>query len=298
MKRFLFLRTLSCSLWMYILSLRGPMRFSNAFFLLLVVSSLTVAQDTKPADDKRPTGNVSFSPDMLDKNSDPCTDFYAYACGKWKAQNPIPSDQPAWGRFNELQERGQYVMRDILEKYSADDPKRSPVEQKIGDYYQACMDESAIEKRGTKPLAADLAKVAEIKSKQALATELITLHRAGANAMFTFDSTQDFKDASEVTAEVDQGGMALPDKDYYLKDDAKSVELRTQYVAHVQKMFELLGDSPAKAASEAKVVMDIETALAKGALDRVSRRDAQKVYHRIKREELAALTPDFNWNSY
>ncbi len=268
-------------------------------FLCLCVG-LTSAQANPPAssNERPPAGNVGFSVDMLDKSVDPCTDFYAYACSKWKAQNPIPSDRPSWGRFNELQERGEYIMRDILQRYTNADPKRSPVEQKIGDYYQSCMDESAIEKLGTKPLAEDLQRVAALKSKQDLAPELIRLHREGTNVLFSFDSTQDFGDATQVIAEADQGGMGLPDRDYYLKDDPKSVQLRNQYVAHVQKMLEFLGDAPDKAAAEAKAVLAVETSLAKGALDRVSRRDPNKVYHKMAGKELAALTPDFAWDKY
>ena len=219
--------------------------------------------------------------DFMDTSVDPCTDFYAYACSKWKAQNPIPSDRPSWGRFNELQERGEYIMRDILQKYTNDDAKRSAVEQKIGDYYESCMDEGAIEKLATKPLASEMDRIAALKSKQELAPELIQLHRQGTDVLFSFASTQDFGDATQVIAEADQGGMGMPDRDYYLKDDPKSVELRKQYVAHVQKMFELLGDAPEKAAGEAKSVLTIETALAKGALDRVSRRYPHKVYHKM-----------------
>jgi putative endopeptidase len=276
------------------------MYFFRVASIACLLAGLTFAQANPPAtsNEKRPTSNVRFSADMLDKSVDPCTDFYAYACSKWKAQNPIPSDRPSWGRFNELQERGEYIMRDILEKYTAADPKRSAVEQKIGDYYQSCMDEAAIEKLGTKPLAGDLERVAALKSKPELASEIIRLHREGADVLFSFDSTQDFGDATQVIAEADQGGMGLPDRDYYLKDDKKSVELRAQYVTHVQKMFELLGDSPAKAAAEAKAVMAIETSLAKGALDRVSRRDPNKVYHKMSGKELAALSPDFGWNRY
>jgi putative endopeptidase len=246
---------------------------------------------------KKP-GEVRFSPDMLDKSIDPCNDFYAFACSKWQAQNPVPADRPTWGRFNELQERGEYIVRDILEKAAAKTAGRTPYEQKIGDYYGSCMDESAIEKAGAKPLDGDLQSIASLKSKDDLAKEILRQHREGANVLFSFGSGSDFKNASQIIAEVDQGGLGLPDRDYYFKDDAKSVELRQKYVAHVQKMLELIGDTPAKAAAEAKAVMDIETGLAKGALDQTSRRDPQKVYHKLTNQELVALSPRFNWNVY
>jgi len=244
------------------------------------------------------TGEVRFSPDMLDKNIDPCNDFYAYACSKWQAQNPVPSDRATWGRFNELQERGEYIVRDILEKAAAKTTGRSANEQKIGDYYASCMDESAVEKAGTKPLTHDFDSIAALKSKADLAKEILRLHREGTDVLFNFGSESDFKNASQIIAVVDQGGLGMPDRDYYFKDDAKSVELRQKYVQHVQKMLELLGDAPDKAAAEAKVVMDIETGLAKGALDQTSRRDPQKIYHKVTNQELTALSPDFNWTVY
>ena len=274
------------------------MRLLKSAVFLLVSLSAALAQTNTPADTAKRSGNVSFSVDMIDKNVDPCTDFYAYACSKWQAQNPVPGDQPGWGRFNELQERGQFIVRDILSKYSANDSKRSAVEQKVGDYYQSCMDEGTIEKVGTQPLEQEFKKIDGIGSKQDLAKEAIALHRQGIHVLFSFGSDQDFKDATKVIAEADQGGLSLPDRDYYLKDDPKSVELRKAYVAHVQKMFELVGDPAEKAAAEAKSVMDIETGLAKGALDRVSRRDPEKVYHKMSAHELAALSPDFGWNVY
>jgi endothelin-converting enzyme/putative endopeptidase len=284
------------------LSMRGTMRFLKITslvlsLLLLAFLSLSLAQSGAPASQPK-TGHVSFTADMLDKNIDPCSDFYGYACSKWQAQNPIPGDHPSWGRFNELEERGEQTVRGILEKYSANDSKRSPVEQKIGDYYQSCVDEGAIEAAGTRPLSDEFKAIDGLKSKADLAKELIRLHRQAVGAVFTFTSDQDFKDATQTIAEADQGGMALPDRDYYIKDDPKSVELRKQYVDHVQKMFELLGDAPAKASAEAKSVMDIETGLAKGALDRVSRRDPAKIYHKLEAKDLAALSPDFNWNVY
>src|SRR2546429_2370913 len=282
--------------------MRGTMRFLKITslvlpLLLLAFLSLSLAQSGAPAAQPQ-TGHVSFTADMLDKNIDPCTDFYGYACSKWQAQNPIPGDHPSWGRFNELEERGEQTVRGILEKYAANDSTRSPVEQKIGDYYQSCIDEAAIEAAGTQPLADEFKAIDGLGSKADLAKELVRLHRQAVGAAFTFTSDQDFKDATQTIAEADQGGMALPDRDYYVKDDPKSVELRKQYVDHVQKMFELLGDSPTKSAAEAKSVMDIETGLAKGALDRVSRRDPNKVYHKLEAKDLAALSPDFNWNVY
>src|ERR1700732_163824 len=160
------------------------------------------------------------------------------------------------------------------------------------------MDEGAIEKAGTKPLDQDFHNIAAIQSKQELPKEIVRLHREGTDVLFGFDSGSDFKNASQIIAEVDQGGMGMPDRDYYFKDDAKSVELRKQYVDHVTKTFVLLGDKQPQAEAEAKVVMDIETGLAKGALDQTSRRDPQKIYHKLTNQELAALSPAFNWNTY
>ena len=250
-----------------------------------------------PATAKKPA-DVRFSPDLLDKRIDPCTDFYAYACSKWQAQNPIPSDRPGWGRFNELQERGEYIVRDILEKASADRPGRSADEQKIGDYYATCMDESAIEKAGTKALDPDFQSIAALKSKDELPKEIVRLHREGADALFRFGSGSDFKNASQMIAELDQGGLGLPDRDYYFKDDPKSVQLRQAYTDHVARMFQLLGDDATRAAVEAKVVMDIETGLAQGAYDQTTRRDPQKIYHKLPNRELTALNNAFNWNAY
>jgi endothelin-converting enzyme/putative endopeptidase len=273
------------------------MRSVPKFFFVCVLLVPTLWAQTGASTPKKP-GEVRFSPDMLDKSIDPCNDFYAYACSKWQAQNPVPADRPAWGRFNELQERGEYIVRDILEKAAAKTAGRTPYEQKIGDYYASCMDESAIEQAGAKPLDHDLQSIAALQSKSDLSKEAMRLHREGTDVLFGFGSGSDFKNASQIIAEVDQGGLGLPDRDYYFKEDAKSVELRQKYVQHVQKMFELLGDAPAKAAAEAKAVMDIETGLAKGALDQTSRRDPQKIYHKLSNQELAALSPSFNWNVY
>src|SRR5438477_11180970 len=193
-----------------------------AIALVLGASTLAPAQST-------PSGSIAtvrFSPGLLDQSIDPCTDFYAYACSKWQAQNPLPSDRPSWGRFNELQDRGEILVRGILEKYSANDPKRSPIEQKIGDYYSSCMDESAIEKAGAKVLEPTLYRIGALKSKDDFAKEAVRLHRDGISVFFEFSSQPDFKNAQQVISAAEQGGLGLPDRDYYLKDDEKSVEIR------------------------------------------------------------------------
>ena len=240
---------------------------------------------------------TGFSVDAIDKSVSPCTNFYQYACGNWLKNNPIPADQSTWGRFSELHERNQRILRDILETSGAK-TTRSPIEQKIGDYYGACMDEKGIDAKGTAPLKPYLDRVNALKDKKDLTDELIRLHTSGVGAMFSISSGQDLKNAEEVIANVDQGGIGLPERDYYFKDDPKSVELRKQYVAHVQRMFELLGQKPDVAAANAKTVMAIETALAKGSLDVTSRRDPNKIYHRMPVKNLAALAPSIDWQRY
>ncbi len=228
----------------------------------------------------------------------PCDDFYGYVCGVWRKENPIPADQPAWGRVNELAERNRETLRRILEAASADDPHRSADQRRIGDFYASCMDEKGIEAKGTAPLAPELERIAALKSKRELAPLVARLHAAGAGAFFGFSSEQDFKNATAVLALASQGGLGLPDRDYYLKNDAKSVEQRQSYTAHVERMLALLGEPPAAARADAAAVLEIETGLARGALDAVSRRDPAKLYHKMSRRQLAALTPSFDWNGY
>jgi endothelin-converting enzyme/putative endopeptidase len=212
--------------------------------------------------------------------------------------NPIPPEQSRWGRFDQLQERNREILREILEEDAKPSPQRDAVAQKIGDFYAACMDEKAIDARGLAPLEPELARIRALKQKSNLPAELARLHRLGVPALFDFSSGQDFQDATSVIAQADQGGLGLPDRDYYLKDDPKSVELRQKYVSHVQKMFELAGENPDEAKAHAATVLKIETDLAKASLDRVSRRDPQKVYHKMNKQQLATLSPGFAWARY
>jgi endothelin-converting enzyme/putative endopeptidase len=239
-----------------------------------------------------------FSIRAMDKTADPCNDFYQYACGTWLKENEIPRDRTGWSRFVEVSERNREVLHDILEKASANDPKRTPIEQKIGDYYASCMDEKAIDGKGLKPIQAELDRITALKDKSELPAEIAHLHSFRVNALFRFGSNADFKHASKMIAATDQGGLGLPDRDYYFKDDPTSVKQRDQYRQHVQNMFQLLGDDPEVAAKEAQTVLEIETALAGAALRRVERREPASLDHKMTMAELGKLSPAFNWNQY
>jgi putative endopeptidase len=231
----------------------------------------------------------------MNRAVDPCTDFFQFACGAWLATNPIPSDRPRWGRFDELQEHNYEILRRVLETAASSGETAT---KKIGDYYTACMDEAAIEKRGAAPLEQDLRRIRALGRVADLPGLLAGLHRIGVTAFFTFGAEADFRDAKTVIAIADQGGLGLPDRDYYFRDDARSAAIRTRYVEHVATLAGLLGAADARAATAAQTVMRVETALAKAALDNVSRRDPSRIYHRVTPAELQALTPSFNWSTY
>jgi endothelin-converting enzyme/putative endopeptidase len=239
-----------------------------------------------------------FDPGALNRNVDPCVNFYQYACGGWMAANPLPADQSRYGRFDALQERNRTLLKGVLEAAAANQGKRTSLEQKIGDYYAACMDEKTIEAKGLAAMRSDLNKIADISNPKKITGVVTHMYLIGSPAFFRFGSEQDAKDSAQVIPVLDQGGLALPDRDYYLKTDEKSVDIRNKYVALVKQIFVMLGSPAAEAEKKAAAVLAIETELAKGSLDRVSRRTPEKIYHKLTVAELVSLAPTFDWKSF
>jgi putative endopeptidase len=260
-------------------------------FILLVALSFSSLMAQTPA----PSG---IDLGAIDRAANPCNDFYQYACGTWMKNNPIPGDQSSWGRFQELAQTNRDILHTILEKAAVEKPGRTPAEQKIGDYYASCMDEKAADAKGSTPIRADLDRIGKLAGKELLAQEVAHLHGEGIGAFFRIGATQDPNDASKTIGSLGQGGLSLPDRDFYLKTDPKSLETRTKYEAHVQKMFELLGHDSTQSAAEAKTVLNIETALAQASADRVSLRDPQKRYNHKTLGDLDGLAPSFDWSAY
>jgi predicted metalloendopeptidase len=234
----------------------------------------------------------------LDKSVAACTNFYQFADGGWMAHHPIPPAYPTWGTFNELQERNRGVLREILESAAKAHAPEGSNEQKIGDFYGSCMDEKGIEAAGISPIEPEIDEIEKIGNLKDLESQVARLQGHGVGALFEVGSTQDFKNSSQVIGDLDQGGLALPDRDYYTREDEKSKQVREEYVKHVARMFELMGDGRNQSAAEAQTVMSIETRLARASMTLVQRRDPQAVYHPMSPSAIKTLAPAFSWDDY
>ena len=280
------------------ISPQGPAPAAMAATLPPGCDALTAAIQAGAAEGTAKTP-PAFDMANLDRSVSPCTDFHEFADGGWIKNHPIPAAYSRWGTFNILQEHNEDVLHSVLED-AAQNPKASTEAnwQKIGDFYASCMNEAQIESAGAKPLEPDFDRINAIKDVPSLEAEIAALNKQGVDVALEFGSSVDFKNSSMEIAEADQGGLGLPDRDYYLKTDAKSKQIRDRYVAHVTNIFKLIGDNPSTAPVEAATVLSLETELAKASMKREDLRNPDNVYHMMTLDQVKTLMPHFSWTAY
>jgi endothelin-converting enzyme/putative endopeptidase len=252
--------------------------------------------------DEQPLAALPHSPGLdvgsLDRSVDPCVDFYRHSCGGWQQKNPIPPDQAAWEVYSKLHEDNLRFLWGLLLDAAAQRPDRTAAEQKTGDYFAACMDRTAIDAAGMKPLVPLFTRIRALTGVKQAAGFMAALHAGDIDAMFRFGSEQDFANSTRVIASADAGGLGLPDRDQYVLAGAKPQALRDAYRAHIVRLFELAGESRPAATAAARTVLEIETALARASLTREQRRDPRRMYHRMTLAQLQRLAPAFDWPAY
>ncbi|MGA2852163.1 MAG: M13 family metallopeptidase [Terracidiphilus sp.] len=277
--------------------------------LALGALNLAAQQPAQPAAQMpvaQPLTAMPYSPSLdvesMDRSVDPCVDFYKFSCGGWETHNPIPADQPGWSVYAKLANENQQFLWGILAEdaqVATGSTNRTPVQQKVGDYFAACMNTDAIDALGDKPVRAELARIDGLKTRTELVSALTGLHHEWAGSFFFGSGTgQDAVDSSTVIVELAAGGLGLPDRDYYTKTDDKSVKIRAQYAEYIEKLLGLEGETAEQAKADANAILRIETALAKASLTRVERRNPHNIYHMETIEELGKLTPSIDWPLY
>jgi endothelin-converting enzyme/putative endopeptidase len=266
------------------------MRRFPLVLIITLCATLAFAQDAKRM--------KSFDLDALDRSAEPCQNFYQFACGGWNKANPVPADQTRWGRFELLREYNRSLTKQILEKAATNKKSKDPNERKIGDYYATCVDEPETNVKGLQPAEKWLHKIDGIQSTQDLAKVVAALHDQGIAGMFSFRANAQLHNAAQTGAWADQGGLGLPNKDFYTKTDEKSVKIRQQYVEHIGAMLKLLGVPADQTAARAQQVMDIEMKLANASMTPTERRNTTKLDHWMKVADFEALTPSFGWDKY
>ncbi len=275
-------------------------RFAARILGLMMGTCTLLAQQAAPPASAAPTepkAPHSFDVSAIDKSADPCVDFYQYACGNWRKDNPIPSDQVVWGRFNELAERNRYLLYLDL-KQAADSPS-TPLQRKYGNFFAACMDSSLADKLGDQPILPLLHRVEALRDKKQIAAVVAWLDATkGTDSFFRFGVGQDQKNSSLEIESLFQGGLTLPDRSYYLEDNPRMQKIRQQYHDYIVTVMKLAGDSQQQAETEAEQVLEIETALARGSLPRTELRDPSKRYHMMTVAALEGLEPNFDWAAY
>jgi putative endopeptidase len=269
------------------------------FVLRVLALTLGLAASAAAQTSVIPMQSTPLDPANLDRSVSACTDFYQFANGGWVKRNPVPAAYSRWGSFDELQENNQSNLLTILRGAAANGNTQANEDlRKLGIFYSSCMDSTGAERAGTQPIKAELDRIDAVRNRAQLEAEIARLHSRGVPLLFGFGAQQDLKNSTSVIAGISQGGLSLPDRDYYLNSDKRYVDIRANYVDHVARMFQLLGEGAAQSTADAQKVMAIETALAKPAMTRVQMRDPNANYHRMTSVELAQLAPGFNWQSF